>query len=370
MKKGEISARNVGCVIALASLATTLIAGFSGIAQDIWLAVPLSLLLGLPLMLMYARIAALNPGLGLYDIISMRTGPFWRKVFYLAFIWYALHVTALVTRNFAEFVVTISLERTPKVFVIMGIIAVAGYLSGENDNLLGRWAIIAVSVIMVNLFVTIALSIPAISFDNLKPVMEHGFNEIFSAAATMGAISYAETVLILISFDSLKQGDTPYKAYAVGALLGTGLLFVALTRNVLVLGREMTGVSLFPSYITARVINPGTFVEHIESLIAFNLIVLGITKAAVCLRVAAVGAAKLFKKKEGPPSLMVPACLVSTALSVTVFSNMFELVDFVEAYRFYVIPFTVVIPGVLWLKSEVAHRKNKKGTSRVTLVRR
>ncbi|MPM37698.1 hypothetical protein SDC9_84317 [bioreactor metagenome] len=370
MKKSEISARNIGCVIALASLASTLVIGFSEIGQDIWLAVLLSFGLGFPLMMMYARIAALNPGLGLFDIISKQVGPFWSKVFYLAIIWYALHVSALVTRNFAEFVVTISLERTPKVFIIMAIIGLAGYLAGENDNLLGRWAIIAVVVIVVNLIITLILSIPSITFDNLKPFMEHGFKKIFSAAVTLGAIAYAETILILISFDSLKQGDTPYKAYGIGALLGTGLLFGALTRNILVLGREVAEISLFPGYITARVINPGTFVEHIESLIAFNLILLGVTKAAVCLRVAAVGTAKLFKKKEGPPNLMVPICLVSSALCVTVFSNMLEMVDFVEAYRFYVIPFAIVIPGVLWLKSEAASRKSKKMAAPCPAVKR
>ncbi len=360
MKNSEISARNIGCVIALMSLATSLITGFSEVGQDIWIAVLLSLVLGLPLMMMYARIAALNPGLGIFDIISLRAGRFWSKVFDLAIIWYALHVSALVTRNFAEFVVTISLERTPKVFIIMAIIAVAGYLSGENDNLLGRWALIIVIVIVCNLFITLVLSLPSISFDNLKPFMEHEAKKIFSTAASLAAIAYAETVLILICFNSLKSGDTPYKAYGIGALLGTGLLLGALTRNILVLGREVVEISLFSSYIMARVINPGTFVEHIESLIAFNLILLGITKAAVCLRVAAVGMAKLFKKEEGPPNLTVTACLVSTALCVTVFSNMLEMVDFAAAYRYYVIPFAVVIPAVLWIKSESARRKSKK----------
>jgi len=360
MKKVEISARNIGCVIALVSLASTLVVGFSEIGQDIWIAVLFSFCLGLPLMMMYARIAALNQGSGLFDIISNRVGSFWSKVFYLAIIWYALHVSALVTRNFTEFVVTISLERTPKIFIIMAIIGLAGYLAGENDNLLGRWAMIAVVVIMVNLFITLILSMSSLSFDNLKPFMEHGFRKVFSAAVTLGAIAYAETVLILISFDSLKQGDTPYKAFAIGTLLGTGLLLGALTRDILVLGREVVDITLFPSYITARVINPGTFVEHIESLIAFNLIVLGVTKAAVCLRVAAVGTAKLFKKKEGPPNLMVPTCLVSVALSTTVFSNMLEMIDFVEIYRFYVIPFAIVIPGVLWIRSEAANRNREK----------
>lgn len=370
MKKADISARNIGCVIALTMLATTLIIGFSEIGQDIWIAVLFSALLGVPLLMIYARIAALNPGLGLFDIISRRVGPFWRKVFYLAFIWYALQVSAFVTRNFTEFVVTISLERTPKVFIIMAFVALAGYLAGENDNLLGRWAMIAVVVILANLFITLILSVPSISFDNLKPFMEHGIKKVWSNAFTLWSISFVETVLILISFDALKQGDTPYKAYGIGALLGTGLLLGALTRNVLVLGREVTEITLFPSYVTARVINPGTFLEHIESLIAFNLIVLGTTKVAVCLRVAAVGTAKLFKKKEGPPNLMPPICLISIALCVMDFSNMLEMINFVEVYRFYAIPFAIVIPAVLWIRSEAALRKRKKIPTDRAAVRR
>ena len=139
-------------------------------------------------------------------------------------------------------------------------------------------------------------------------------------------------------------------------MLGGFFVLVAILRNILVLGGNMFNASVFPSYSTVRVGQVGTFLEHIESVISFNQILLGMTKIALCLKCSCMGTAKLLGIKEDK-RLVVPISLLSLALCATAFESMQELLRFVQAYRVYAPIFAVLLPLVLWI---VAERKGRK----------
>ena len=352
MQDNTVSARNIGCMIALMTLSSLLITGLGSVGQDMWLATIVAALIAVPLLLVYARISSLNRGLNLIDIVYKHFGSLWGCVLTLLLSWYALHVSALVTRNFTEFVSSISLEHTPKVFIIIGMIAAGGYLANTNFKVLGRWSLIVLLLVTINLVLTLLLSLSSIQISYLKPVMEHSVREIFSSSLSFGAVAFAETALALVAFGAMKSGDSPYKAYGIGIGFGAVLLVSVVMRNIMLLGREMISTAVFPSYITARIINPGTFIEHIESIVSFNLILLGITKVSICIRAASMGVAKLFRLEVTDRMVITPISLLSIAICVTSFQNMQELISFLSAYRLYASLFTVLIPLIIWLKSE------------------
>ncbi|MDR2932406.1 MAG: endospore germination permease [Oscillospiraceae bacterium] len=359
MQNTAISSRNIGCLIALSSISSLLMTGSGKIGQDMWLAVIAATVFAVPLVLMYARIAKLNPGLNLYEMACQNLGNAAGSIITALLSWFALHISALVTQNFTEFVVTISLENTPKVFIIMGMIAVGGFLAGTNFNVMGRWSVIILIIVSGNLFVTLLLSLPSVNFSNLKPVMEHGLPEILSTGFSFGAIAFAETVLALVAFGSAEEKARPYKAYAFGIGYSAVMLLSVVMRNATVLGREMAATTVFPTYVTARIVSPSAFVEHIESIVSLNLILIGITKVSICIRASAMGVAKLLRMAD-IKKLIVPVSLLSVAVCVASFSNMKELILFVDAYRFYVIPFTIIIPAAIWTGSEWRKRNKKK----------
>lgn len=353
MQNNSISARNIGCMITIVSLCSVLMTGFGTIGQDMWLSVIASIIMSVPLILMFARIAKVNPGLGLFEIIDRHFGKVIGAILTGLLSWYALHVSTLVTSNFTEFVSTISLEHTPKAFIIIGMITVGGILAASKTMVMGRWSLIVFIIVTCNLVVTVPAALPSMHISNLKPVMEHSLAEIFSTGFSLGSIAFFETVLVLVVFGSLKSDDKPTKAYLFGIGWGFLLILLVIIRNIMVLGREMVTISVFPSYITARVTSPDDFIEHIESIVSFNLILLGITKISICIRAAAVGVAKILKMEDMNKQCVIPVCLLSIAICATNFSNFQELIAFVEAYRFYAIPFTFVIPAIIWIKSEI-----------------
>ena len=58
--------------------------------------------------------------------------------------------------------------------------------------------------------------------------------------------------------------------------------------------------------------------------------------------------------------MIAPMALLTIAISITTFTNMQELIDFTEAYRYYALPFALLIPVILWIKAELRHRNPAK----------
>ena len=361
MKTNYISARNIGCMITLMINSSQLMTGFSSVKQDLWAAVGAAIIMSAPLIVIVIRILNLNPGKDLYDIIYGNFGKVTSWIMTLLLSWYALSVSSLVTRNFSEFVSTISLEKTPGIIIIVGMLLTAGYLAGSNFKIIGRWSLVSLIVVGFVLLLTLVFSIEIMDFDYLKPVLkEHSFSEVVSSGFTFGMIAFAETVIAMTAFGDMKPGDKPIKAYGAGVGMGAFIVMAATLRNILVLGREMLEYTIFPSYVATRVIRMGNFFEHLESVIAFIMILMGITKSAICLRASAVGVKKLFNLKVSIKHIVIFLVAAASIFSTVTFSNMHEMMSFADMYRYYAISFTVVIPIMIWIKSEIKNRKNNK----------
>lgn len=360
VRDGKTSARNIGCYVALMAMSSVLMTGFSTVGQDLWFSVVLGSGFAIPLVIMYARIARQHPEKGLFEIIDTLFGKWVANGIILLLCWYALHISALVTRNFSQFVHLISLGETPRAFIIMIMVAVASYLAQSTYKVMGRWALIVVGTIGITLLITVPLALDIMSITNIMPILKSDFRELLSVAFTGCMIAFAETMLVMVGFGDLKKGESPYKVYCIGLALGGLLILTAVLRNVLILGKEMVSASVFPGYVAARVAKPGSFIERIESITAFNHVLLGISKCAICIKVVSVGIGRLLNIQEHTKRIVVPVGMLSAALCVSTFSNMQELIVFASAYRYYALLFTLIIPAVILIKSEMRKRKVRR----------
>ena len=358
MHESHISARNTGSLVAIIVLCSDLIYGASNTYQDAWLAAVLALLFALPLVVLYARLAQLFPGKGLFDMLDNMPGKWPGAVLTALFTWYALHLSALVLRNFSEFTVDIELQNTPRLVIMAAILAVSACLSVCTFKTMGRWALIVLVLVAFNLLFTLLITAGAMQLSNLLPVFRHSVRDIALDAASIASVAFEETVLVLLVFSAFPPSRSPYRAYLGGILLGGGLVLVAILRNIMVLGGNMFNASIFPSYSTVRIGQVGSFLEHIESVISFNQIFLGMTKIALCLKCACTGIARLLKLSD-EKRLIAPVCLLSLALCATSFESMQELLQFVQAYRVYAPIFAVVLPLILWISAEAHAQKSR-----------
>lgn len=361
MNKDTISARKMVALLVTFMLGNTIITGGStALDQDSWISVIAGALMAIPMVIIYARIVKLYPGKNVYEICTELFGKILGWVINLLITWYALHLGALVLRNFSEFIQITSKPETPQIIVMLSIIVVVFYLVRSGMKTIGRWSIIVLLIISLVVITTLALGGTSNRMESLLPFFNHSPREIFNDAFILFSFPYAEVVLFLAVFDSLKKGESPYKVFLYGVGLTAVILLLVAVRNITLLGQEMIRISLFPSYVATRIISVGRFLTKIEGIVMINFILLGVTKITVALLAASKGVASLFNLKNYK-SITIPLSLTIVVMGMIIYRNVIEMFDFVNSglYSIYAIPFQIIIPILIWITAEVKN-KNKK----------
>lgn len=359
MLEQPLTSRQAISVIVLFNFGSSVVIGVStSVGQDNWLSMLLATLLMIPAVLMYARILKLNPGQGLFDAIEARLGKVAGKIVTMLMAWYALHLCALVMRNFSEFIQISSLLDTPQLPVLVILVITVCFLARYGCKALGKWSVVMVQVVLGIVLLTVLLSLNVMRFDNILPVFEHPFGKIAQDAFSIFAFPFCEAVLFMSFADCLRKGDEPRNIYLSGMLLSGLVLLVIILRNLFVLGASLVSIAYFPSYVAARIISLGDFLSRIEGSISVNFILAGIVKITVCLIAASKGISKLFGTGDYR-QLALPTALLAMALAFVLYKNTMEMFAFIEYYPLYASLFQVLLPAILWIASEIGAKRTK-----------
>lgn len=359
MQKETIPARQMLCIIIMYIFGSSIIMGVStDVAQDSWISLLMAWAFAVPIFLIYARIIKLFPEKDLFEIIEILFGQIAGKLIILLITWYALHLCALVLRNFSEFIQVATMPETPQLPIMISMILVVVYMAKSGIVTMGKWSIVALIIIIFIIFLTILLSLNNMDFTNILPVMEHSLKELSTGAFNLFAFPFAETVLFLCLANSIKKSDSPYKVYLLASLLSTVFLLLIMLRNLFTLGLGLVNSSYFVSYEAVKLIKVADFLSRVEGSISMNFILAGIIKITVCLMAASKGTARLFGIKNYR-QILLPVSLLVIALSSIVYKSIMEMFDFLRFYTYYAIPFEIVIPMAVWIAAEIKMRKKK-----------
>lgn len=329
--------------------------------QESWFVFIFAFISALPIILIYARIAKLYPQKNINEIINILFGSVLSKIILFMFLWYSIHLAALVIRNIVEYVKISTLHNTPMIIVMILLTLTCVYLAKSGVTVLGRWALVCLILLAFQVVLTILFSIDDMNFNYLYPIFEHSPAELALTAFQIVSFPFAESVLFLFLLGHLKKGKSPYKVMFYGALIAGVLLFLIVVRNTAVLGMYLEKV-YFSSFNVARIIRVSTFLTRIEGIITFNLLLAGITKITVCL----IAAAKALKGIAGIGSskkIVFPLALLAMVISGYIYQNTTQMFDFIDTYKFYAIPFQIVLPLIIWITAEIKSRKDNKPQS-------
>jgi len=344
-------------IIIMFLLGSSLILGINtGIENDSWISACLSMVIAIPVVLIYARILKLFPSKNIYDIAIELFGKFIGKIVILLIMFYAIFLASLVLRNFSEFINITDLTDTPQIAIMISIMIVIFYLVRSGEETIGKWAVIMLSVLILFVTITIILSFGSLDFSNIFPVMNHTFGEISSASLQTYVYPFGEIVLFLTFANTFEKSSSPYKIFVIGLLIGAFILIIAFFRNSFILGGPMCKNSFFPSYVAIRVLQLSNVFERAESLISTNFIIAGITKIAVCLYAASKGASKILNIENHNRTLM-PVTLLVIALSPILIKNAMDMFISLPHYKYYALPVQIIIPVIMWITAEIKMHK-------------
>ncbi|WP_101911084.1 GerAB/ArcD/ProY family transporter [Marasmitruncus massiliensis] len=359
MQKDYITFQQHIFIILLFVLGSSVLFGVNtAAAQDSWIALILATLFALPMVLIYARILKLFPETDLFGIIDQVFGKIVGKVLVALLTWYALHLCALVLRNFTEYISIVALPETPQVVVMAFLLVITMYLARSKPKTLGQWAVISGITVILLIAFTIILAIKDIDFKNLLPIMPNGPKGVIIGAGQIFTFPFAETVVFLSIGNSIKKEESSYKIYVFAIISSAFIMLLAILRNIVTLGVPMSNNSYFSSFNMARTIHIGDFLSRIEGTISVNLILAGLTKITVSLICAAKGISSLFQIKNFE-HMVSPIGLLTMSLCAILYRNTLEMFDFLKYYSIYAIPFQVIIPVIIWITAERYAKKKK-----------
>ncbi|WP_178024251.1 endospore germination permease [uncultured Paenibacillus sp.] len=364
MNKEMITLGEARNILILFIMGSTMILGAAGQAKnDAWIAILIAIGMAVPVVLISARLLALYPGQNLFDICQNVFGRLLGKVLILLYVWYAVHLAALVLRNFGEFMDAQAMPETPMIVPMLFVSALSAGVVLAGIETMGRSARLLFNVGMVTILIVLLLTIGRMEFDNLLPVLDRGWGPVWKGAISAFSFPFAEIILFTAVFSCIKGQKSLLNVYILGLLIGGGLVLFISIRNIAVLGVYTMSNVYFPSYAAVGRITVGDFIQRIEGTVAIVFVIGVFIKISVCLFAASKGIAKLFGLSSYR-SVVIQTGLLVTYLAVILYGNIMEMEYFArEIYFFYAFPFQVILPAIILLFTEIKARSARRAKS-------
>ena len=299
MNKENISNKQGLCILIMFMMGSTIILSpWRSAGKDSWIAIPIAMIMMLPMIIVYARLVSVFPGKNLFDLQQEEFGKVIGKITSFLLVWYSVHLGSLILRNFTEFIQVMNFPETPlyPMAFIVGVLSI--WIVKGGIETIGRWAAFMLPLIIILIMAASLLLIPKMDFDNLRPVLENGINPVLEGAASAFAFPFAETFLFTVVFNSLREKNKVFKVYLLGLIISGCFFIMTSMRNIMVLGEKLNSIIYFPSYLVVGVVNVKEFIDRIEVTVGANFVFLGFLKISICLYAACVGLAKIFNLKD------------------------------------------------------------------------
>lgn len=359
MKNEKATFSQVMFSIVLFNFGSSVVIGITGgVEQDGWFTILLASLLVIPLFLVYGRIIRLFPQKDLFQVLELIFGKIAGKVLTVLYIWYAVYLSALVLRDFSEFIHVSTMPETPQLPILILMVLTTVYLVRSSMSSIGKWSLVMSAFVLAMVALTFVASIPDIRLENFMPVLSHTPAKIARSTFEVFSFPYTETVIFLGLAGSFQKKANPYKMFLYSLIITTVTFLLVFIRNLSLLGATIMSLNYFPSFSAARIIEVGDFLARIESSISTNFQFAGIVKTACCLLAASKGMASLFDLDHCRP-IVLPMAMLALALGAIAYKNTMDMIAFLAYYPYYAFPFQVAIPLAVWVGGEIYAKKHK-----------
>ncbi len=324
--------------------------------QDLWisgiLSLPMHILLTLPAYFLARRFKSLS----VIQSAEVILGPVGKLVGAL-YIWFFLHRTSIVLREFGEFLTAIFYPETP-ILVFIGIIALfAAYAVRNGIETICRVGQIVLPIILFSVLLVIALLIQDMDLKNLSPILERGIAPIlYGAFVVASRTAVILFVLMLIPYINIPKKLKNY--LNIGFLTLTVYLTAFSIITAGIFGVEQAKILVFPFYYAVRLISIGDFLERIDAIFVAIWVLGMFINAAIHYYLTVLGTAQLLKLRDYRP-IVLPMGIIIVSLSISQSESMIALNEFLsyEIYTWYVLFFTVILTSFLLIVAVI----RKKG---------
>lgn len=276
----KISLLQLYILIILFQIGSAVVVGIGMEAkQDAWLAILIATGIGLGLTAMLLYILSLQEEKNLFEIFELTLGKYIAFIFTLIYVVYFFYIASRVLRDFLDLLKSVIYSETPVEFLAISLMLVVMYVIYLGIEVIARSAetfmpYIAIFLIIIAVFLVIGGDV---RLNNLQPVLAEGFAPIWEAVFPgLIGFPFGEIIAITIIMAQTNKTQKQMRLVTMLAVLTTGLLLAAIkTLKITVLGIATIDRVTFPVLMVAREIAFADFIERIDALVIF-VMMLGI----------------------------------------------------------------------------------------------
>ena len=330
--------------------------------RDIWIAIIITLVMSVALALLYGRLIQLYPDKNFCDMQLTVFGPVLGRISMLVFVWFTFHLGALVIRDFTEYIQIVSFGYIPQYIFALPLVLLSIWVIRSGIGTLPRWAAFVFPIFLTATLAIVLLSIQNWKVDNMLPILDDGFAPVLDGAKNLLAFPFMETVYLLFILKPLVKTKKAVGVYILGFVLLAATLMIISMRNVAIIGHQNVEDFYFPSYQTVSLIDIGDFIQGIQATLVMTFILGGFVKIASLLFAACQGVSSLLKLKDYR-ALAAPVGLLMLTFSLFVVSDIIDITNSIQQYKYYILPAGLLLPALLWIVAECKTHKMKKRQS-------
>lgn len=361
MEHSKINMRQLFVLIVLFEHGSAIVIPLGASAkQDAWIAILLSLVLGLLLILVYERLFHYYPDQPLTSYVTHIVGKPLGKVLAVLYITYFFYIAARVLRDFGELLLTFAYPETP-LFVLNALMAMTVmYGAYKGIEVLARTGELLYTLLHILAVVGFILVIASgvVDLTQLQPVLEEGWKRVWKTVFTETLyVSFGEMIVFTMLFPYLNRPEKARRAAVAGMVL-TGInLAIIMVVNTAVLGADAVSRSSFPLLDTIRRIRVAHFLERLDVFFMVALVIGGFFKVSIFFYAGIVGVAHVFGFSNHQRLVYAFGVLV-LLWSVAMASNYWEHIhEGLKIVTFYLhIPMQIIIPVLLLVIAAIRRR--------------
>lgn len=369
ISNSKISSFQFGVLVFFYTIGSTILllpSGLAGLAkQDAWIPSIVGVTIGGIFVLLYSSLGTLFPNLTFVEYCEKILGKWVGKIISIAFVLFCFIGAATVLHVMGDFVVTQIMPETPIQIVNILFTIIIIYAIRLGVEVFARAAEIFLPW-MILLFCLLFLSLfPEIEMKNIQPAFEVGIKPVFIGALSLASVASLPCIVFSMIIPSVSKINKVRTSFIISLYLGGFMMIMITFLTVAVLGPDVTAQSTFPSYVLARKISIGNFLERIEVIIAIIWFITIFFKILLYFYACIIGTAQILGLKDFHP-ITLPFGIILVIYSFIVYPSKAYAVEwdtmiwipFALTCGFFLPLLLFVVAKIRYKSNDLTHKKN------------
>ncbi|KON90340.1 hypothetical protein AF332_16485 [Sporosarcina globispora] len=372
MEKAKISAIQLFALMFLFEMGTAVIISYGIDAKkDSWLAIMLGMCVGIILFFIYYFLFRQYPNLPLTGYTRKIFGKYLGWIIGLLYIIFFLYITVHNIRSFGELLLSSTMPKTPLLALIILMLLAICYVLYLGIEVLGRTAEVFIVILILlgltgNLFIFFSGNV---DLHNLQPFLENGWKPILKTAfLETSSFPFGQMVVFTMLLPYLNRPESMKKVWLFALILSGLVLCWTASLNIAVLGTENVERSTFPLLSTIGKVDLFEFIQRLDVIVVFTLLITVFFKASIFFYCALIGIVDLFKLKNHQQIILPIGCIL-IFWSMSLASNFSEHIGesrYVDSYI--TVYFHIIIPLLMLVVTLIRNRFKKNDSSESNLT--